>query len=191
MKPCASIVAIWLLFAPTLAFAQPPKPDERFERTEAMVTMRDGARLFTLVYVPKQAKGPLPIIFVRTPYGIDGRAERNFQNYLKDLVDDGYAFAFQDIRGRFRSEGKFVMCRPARDPRDPKAIDEASDTSDTIDFLLKAVKGNNGHVGMLGISYPGWLTACAMLDPHPALKAVSPQASPTSSSIATTPTTGT
>src|SRR5437899_586625 len=94
------------------AFAQPPKPDERFERTEAMVPMRDGAKLFTLVYVPKQVKGPLPIIFVRTPYGIDTRADRDFRSYLKDLVDDGYAFAFQDIRGRFKSEGKFVMCRP-------------------------------------------------------------------------------
>ncbi len=167
----------FVLLSSSLAFAQ-PKPDDRFERTEAMVPMRDGAKLFTLVYVPKQAKGPLPIIFIRTPYGIDGRAERNFQNYLKELVDDSYAFAFQDIRGRFKSEGKFVMCRPARDASDPKAIDEASDTIDTIDFLLKAVKGNNGRVGMLGISYPGWLVACAMLDPHPALKAVSPQASP-------------
>jgi putative CocE/NonD family hydrolase len=100
-----------------------------------------------------------------------------FQNYFRDLVDDGYIFAFQDIRGRFRSEGKFVMTRPARDAKEPKAIDEASDTSDTIDWLLKNTD-SNGRVGMLGVSYDGWLTAVAMLDPHPALKAVSPQASP-------------
>jgi putative CocE/NonD family hydrolase len=154
------------------------QPDSQFERTEAMVEMRDGTKLYTLVYTPKDAKGPLPIILIRTPYGIDGRAEGNFRNYLKEMVAEGYVFAFQDIRGRFKSEGKFVMTRPARDPKDAKAIDEASDTHDTIDWLLKNVKDNNGRVGMLGISYPGWLTAVAMLDPHPALKAVSPQASP-------------
>ena len=174
------------LLAPTLllvtaAFVpsqEPAKADARFDRTETMVAMRDGVRLHTSVYVPKEAKEPLPIVFIRTPYGIDGRPERNFRDYLKELVEDGYAFAFQDIRGRFKSEGTFVMTRPARDPADPKAIDEASDTSDTIDWLLKTVPGNNGRVGMLGVSYPGWLTAVAMLDPHPALKAVSPQASP-------------
>ncbi len=167
-----------LLLAQTPLTAQQPKVDPRFDRIEAMVPMRDGAKLYTLAFVPKQAKEALPIVFIRTPYGIDGRADRDFKNYLKDLVDDGYAFAYQDIRGRFKSEGTFVMTRPARELKDPKAIDEASDTNDTIDWLLKNVKGNNGRVGMLGVSYPGWLTAVAMLDPHPALKAVSPQASP-------------
>jgi putative CocE/NonD family hydrolase len=143
-----------------------------------MVPMRDGIELYTTVHVPKNAKGPLPIILIRTPYGIAGRPERNFDSSLKELVDEGYAFAFQDIRGRFKSGGRFVMTRPARDPHDPKAVDEASDTHDTIDWLLKTVKHNNGRVGMLGVSYPGWLTAVAMLDPHPALRAVSPQASP-------------
>ncbi|MEO2088500.1 MAG: CocE/NonD family hydrolase, partial [Gemmataceae bacterium] len=155
-----------------------PKPDPRFDRTEAMVTMRDGVKLNTAVYTPKGAKEPLPIIFLRTPYGIDGRPERSFPSYLRELADDGYIFAFQDIRGRHRSEGRFVMTRPARDPKEPTAVDEASDTADTIDWLLKTATGNNGRVGMLGISYDGWLTAVAMLDPHPALRAVSPQASP-------------
>ncbi len=168
-----SHVCLLLLAAPALA-----QDDARFTRTEAMVPMRDGVRLFTRVYVPKDAKGPLPILFLRTPYGIDGRAERQFKVYLRDLVEDGYVFAYQDIRGRQQSEGTFVMTRPPRDPKDPKAIDEASDTSDTIDWLLKTVPNHNGRVGMLGISYDGWLTACALLDPHPALKAVSPQASP-------------
>jgi putative CocE/NonD family hydrolase len=140
--------------------------------------MRDGVKLFTRVYVPTDTGGPLPILFLRTPYGIDGRAERQFRVYLRDLVDDGYAFAYQDIRGRHQSEGTFVMTRPPRDKDNPKAIDEASDTQDTIDWLLKTVPNHNGRVGMLGISYDGWLTACALLDPHPALKAASPQASP-------------
>jgi putative CocE/NonD family hydrolase len=94
------------------------------------------------------------------------------------LVDEGYIFVFQDIRGRFKSEGQFVMGRPPRDRNDPKAIDESTDTSDTIAWLLTKVPNHNGRVGMLGISYGGWLTVMAMLDPHPALKAVSPQASP-------------
>jgi uncharacterized protein len=172
-----AFASVLLIAIPASQQAQQPKTDSRFDRTEAMVPMRDGAKLYTLVYVPKEAKGPLPIIFIRTPYGID-RAEGGFRNAYKELVEEGYAFAFQDIRGRFKSEGTFVMTHPARDASDPKATDEASDTSDTIDWLLKNMKGNNGRVGMLGISYPGWLTAVAMLDPHPALKAVSPQASP-------------
>lgn len=166
---------LFILLAVPAAHGQ---SDDRFTRSEAIVPMRDGIKLFTRVYVPKEAKGPLPILFLRTPYGIDGRAERQFRVYLRDLVEDGYAFAYQDVRGRHKSEGTFVMTRPPRDPKDPKAIDEASDTNDTIDWLLKTVPGHNGRVGMLGISYDGWLTACALLDPHPALKAVSPQASP-------------
>jgi putative CocE/NonD family hydrolase len=165
----------------TVWAATPGRPqavEARFHRTEAMIPMRDGARLFTTVHAPNDAAGPVPILLVRTPYGIDGRAERNLRVALKELADDGYIFVFQDIRGRFKSEGTFVMCRPARDAADPKAVDEASDTRDTIDWLLKNVKGHSGKVGMLGISYPGWLTAVAMLDPHPALAAVSPQASP-------------
>jgi putative CocE/NonD family hydrolase len=120
----------------------------------------------------------LPFVFLRTPYGIDGRAERQFKSYLRDLVDDGYIFVSQDIRGRYKSEGEFVMMRPARDKSNPKTFDEASDTYDTIEWLLATVKGHNGRVGMLGVSYDGWLTVNAIVDPHPALKAASPQASP-------------
>ncbi|MCI0704187.1 MAG: CocE/NonD family hydrolase [Planctomycetia bacterium] len=158
--------------------AQEPKSQPRFDSIETMVAMRDGVKLFTAVHIPTVVKEPLPIIFLRTPYGIDGRGDRLLKDYFKELAQDGYIFVLQDIRGRFKSEGKFVMLRPARDPKDPKAVDEASDTHDTIEWLLKNVKNNNGRVGMLGVSYPGWLTAVAMLDPHPALKAVSPQASP-------------
>ncbi len=142
-----------------------------------MIPMRDGVRLHTTVFVPKEHRGALPVILTRTPYGI-ANADRNFAGYYRTLAEDGYIFVFQDIRGRFGSEGKFVMQRPVRDTTDHKAIDESTDTYDTIDWVLKNVAGNNGRVGMLGISYPGWLTVMAMLDPHPALAAVSPQASP-------------
>jgi putative CocE/NonD family hydrolase len=172
-----TLVATLFLAAPTLT-AQEQKSEPRLVSTEAMVPMRDCAKLFTTVHAPRGESAPLPIIFLRTPYGIDGGIDRLLRGYFRELADDGYIFVLQDIRGRFKSEGTFVMTRPARDPKDPKAVDEASDTSDTIDWLLKNVKNNNGRVGMLGISYPGWLTAVAMLDPHPALKAVSPQASP-------------
>lgn len=165
------------VFAALVLTASAAPAQERFDRTEAMVPMRDGTKLFTTVHAPRGTE-KVPIILLRTPYGIDGRTERLLGNYFKELADDGYVFVLQDIRGRFKSEGKFVMLRPARDPKDPKAVDEASDTYDTIEWLLKNVKNHNGRVGMLGISYPGWLTAVAALDPHPALKAVSPQASP-------------
>ncbi len=148
-----------------------------FETTEAMVPMRDGVKLHTLVFTPRNARGALPILFLRTPYGIDNRTSM-FQTSLKELADDGYLFAFQDIRGKFRSDGEFAMIRAPRDPADPKAIDEGSDAFDTIDWLIGNVRGHNGRVGMLGVSYDGWLTVMALLDPHPALKAASPQASP-------------
>src|SRR5947209_6235880 len=167
------------LSAPTAVRAQQPDAiAKRFTRTEAMIPMRDGVKLYTTLYVPKDAKGPLPFLMMRTPYGSDSRGPKALQSYLKDLADEGYIFVFQDIRGRHKSDGTFVMSRPPRDAKDAKAIDENTDTNDTIDWLLKNVRDHNGRVGMLGISYPGWLTVMGALDPHPALKAVSPQASP-------------
>ena len=149
-----------------------------FAKTEAMIAMRDCVRLNTDIYVPRNAKADLPFVLLRTPYGSAKGAESSLKDYLKDMEKEGYIFVFQDIRGRYKSEGTFVMSRAPRDKNDPKAIDEGTDTYDTIDWLLKNVCGHNGRVGMLGISYPGWLTVMAMLDPHPALKAISPQASP-------------
>ncbi len=139
--------------------------------------MRDGIKLHTTVYSPRMSPGPLPIILLRTPYGISG-APQSLQGRYKELADDGYIFAFQDIRGRYTSEGTFVMIRPVRDRQIPGSIDEATDAYDTIDWLVKNVGGNNGRVGMLGVSYDGWLTAMALVEPHPALRAVSPQAPP-------------
>ncbi len=169
-----TIAVVWFLIQPVAAA---PAEVPGFETTEAMVPMRDGVKLHTLVFTPRNAQGALPILFLRTPYGIDNRTSM-FQTSLKELADDSYIFAFQDIRGKFRSEGEFAMIRAPRDPADPKAIDEGSDAFDTIDWLIENVRGHNGRVGMLGVSYDGWLTVMALLDPHPALKAASPQASP-------------
>jgi putative CocE/NonD family hydrolase len=129
--------------------------DGRFAVRDVMIPMRDGVRLHTKIFTPKAQAGALPIIMKRTPYGVEGAAG-NFVSYLKALADDGYVFVFQDLRGKFGSEG----------------------TYDTIDWLLRNVPRNNGRVGMLGISYDGWTTIMGALDPHPALKAISPQASP-------------
>jgi putative CocE/NonD family hydrolase len=165
------------------AAAQTPAPAAdpaaAFEKRDVMVPMRDGVKLHTLIFAPRTITANLPIIITRTPYGIAGSAGVFATSYA-ELADEGFIFVFQDIRGRFGSEGQFMMLRPPRDKKDTKAIDESSDTYDTIDWLLANVPRNNGRVGMLGVSYPGWLTVMAMLDPHPALKAVSPQASPAS-----------
>jgi putative CocE/NonD family hydrolase len=179
---CRILGALALLLAPTLGPAQQAVSDntQRYVKTNAMIAMRDGVRLNTDIYAPRDQRGPLPMIFLRTPYGIDGRAG-SLNTSMKELADDAYIFVFQDIRGRFRSEGQFVMQRPARSAaqrRDPKAVDEATDAFDTVDWLIKNVPANNGRVGMLGVSYDGWTTAMALVDPHPALRAASPQASP-------------
>src|SRR5262245_53335979 len=166
-------------FAAALCHAQDATdPTERFNKTEVMIPVRDGIKLNTEIYVPKDLTERLPILLLRTPYGIAGRPKREFGDYLKELTEEGYIFVFQDIRGRYKSEGQFVMLRPLRDRTNSKAVDESSDTYDTVEWLLKNVSHNNGRVGVLGISYGGWLTVMAMLDPHPAIKAVSPQASP-------------
>jgi uncharacterized protein len=172
-----SVLAVFL--SAILSLAQDtPDPTERFNKTEAMIPTRDGIKLNTEIYVPKDLSEPLPILLLRTPYGIASRPKREFSDYLKELTEEGYIFVYQDIRGRYKSEGQFVMLRPLRDRANPKAIDESSDTYDTVEWFLKNVSQNNGRVGVLGISYGGWLTVMALLDPHPAIKAVSPQASP-------------
>jgi putative CocE/NonD family hydrolase len=148
----------------------------QFDSKEVTIPMRDGVKLHTTIFVPKGRSENLPILLSRTPYGIAGAAQ-NIDSSYKELADDGYVFVFQDIRGRYGSEGTFVMQRPMRDRKVAGSIDESTDAYDTVDWLLKNVPSNE-RVGMLGVSYGGWLTAMAMLDPHPALKAASPQASP-------------
>jgi putative CocE/NonD family hydrolase len=173
-----------LLLAPTAlwAAATAPEPDlnKTFKRMEVQIPMRDGVKLYTDIYIPKKSRGQLPFLFTRTPYGSTDDKGRNglLPHSYKDFVDEGYIFVFQDIRGRYKSEGQFVMFRPPRGKSDAKAIDESTDTYDSIAWLIEHIPNNNGRAGVLGISYGGWLTVMAMLDPHPALKAVSEQASP-------------
>ncbi|HEV3486916.1 MAG TPA: CocE/NonD family hydrolase [Vicinamibacterales bacterium] len=166
--------------APLAAQQTPPAPgaETTYVRTNVMIAMRDGVRLNTEVFAPKAAREPLPILLVRTPYSVGPNRIRAVNSPYKELHEDGYIFVFQDIRGRYKSEGQFVMMRAPRVPDDPRGVDEASDAYDTIDWLVKNVPNNNGRVGILGVSYDGWTTAMALLDPHPAFKAASPQASP-------------
>jgi putative CocE/NonD family hydrolase len=152
-------------------------------RTDTMIAMRDGTRLHTVIVAPSAAGGPLPIVLERTPYGVAHWDPIGVNVALRSLVADGsggYIFVFQDIRGRFSSEGHFEMIRPPREAQaagdaEP-AVDESTDAWDTIDWLVRHVPGNNGRVGIRGISYNGWLATMALRNPHPALRAASPQA---------------
>ncbi len=142
--------------------------------------MRDGVRLFTAVYVPKDTSQRYPILLSRTPYSCQPYGEDAYKGNLgpSELFGkEGYIVAYQDVRGRWMSEGEFVNMRPHLDTKSgPKDIDESTDTYDTIDWLIKKLPNHNGRVGMWGISYPGFYTAAGMIDAHPALKAASPQA---------------
>ncbi len=151
---------------------------ENFTKDEVMITMRDGVRLFTSIYAPKDKSRTYPILLWRTPYNSEPSKER-FSGRLFEMthfLEDGYIIVYQDVRGRFMSEGTFVDIRPFIPDKSGQQIDENSDTYDTIDWLIKNVDNNNGNVGILGISYPGFYSTMALPDAHPALKAASPQA---------------
>lgn len=152
--------------------------ESKYERQEIMITMRDGIKLNTVIFSPKNNSEALPFLFLRTPYGVSEYPAPDQMPYTKDMADDKYIFVFQDIRGRYKSDGKFEMQRFNRDKKNPAAIDESTDAYDTIDWLINNIKNNNGKAGMFGISYDGWTTIIGAVDPHPALKAVSEQASP-------------
>ncbi len=174
-----SLVAV--LLAPAGLFAQGLEyVKAHYTKYEYRVPVRDGKRLFTAVYVPKDDSQTYPILLMRTPYSV---APYGADKYPADLrpgpqfAKAGYIFAYQDVRGCWMSEGEFVNMRPHNpDPKGPADVDESTDTYDTIDWLLKNVKGHNGKVGQTGISYPGFYTVCGMIDAHPALVAASPQA---------------
>ncbi len=174
-----------------LAMASRPLPAQRprtspaaeavrahYTKREVQIPMRDGVRLFTAIYTPKEAGRTYPILLQRTPYSIYPYGEEAFPGHLGPSArfqEEGFIFVYQDVRGRMMSEGDFVNMRPQR-AVSGAAIDESTDTFDTIDWLVKHVDGNNGRVGQWGISYPGFYTAVGMLSGHPALKAVSPEA---------------
>jgi uncharacterized protein len=169
-------VATVLLLAVTTR-AQETAPRAAFTFSEVMVPMRDGARLQTVILAPAGESGPLPILFQRTPYGVPERAFAQVPSSIKELAQDGYIFVFQNLRGRFKSEGVFKLTSQV-DLTDPAATNETTDAFDSIAWLVQHVPNNNGKVGMYGVSYDGLTTALALLHPHPALKAISEQAAP-------------
>ncbi len=182
-KPRAMSLGVLLLLLPAFASGQDDLAQlirESYDKREAMVSMRDGVELFTSIYVPKDRSRKYPFLIKRTPYGVGpygaGEIARNL-GPSPLTVREGYIFVNQDVRGRGLSLGQFVNMRPHREvKKDPREIDESSDTFDTIEWLLKNVEPHNGAAGMYGISYPGFYAAAGMIDAHPALKAVSPQA---------------
>jgi putative CocE/NonD family hydrolase len=136
--------------------------------------VRDGVHLHTSICAPRSTAEKLPFLLTRTPYGVAG--DTAVGDDYRFLAADGYIFVSQDIRGRFGSEGQFLMNRPLHDPGDSAGVDESTDTYDTVEWLLRNVPDNNGRAGALGVSYPGFLATMAGINPHPAVKAVSPQA---------------
>ena len=154
----------------------------RYTKFEFRIPMRDGAKLFTAVYVPKDASATktYPFLLMRTPYSVGPYGTDNYPRHLgpaASFAKDGFIFVNQDVRGRYQSDGTFQEMTPAKDKKtSPQDVDESSDTYDTIEWLLKNVAHNNGKAGIYGISYPGFFAAAAMVDSHPALKACSPQA---------------
>ena len=153
---------------------------EHYTKYEYRIPMRDGKKLFTSVYVPKDNGHPYPFLMTRTPYSVGPYGVDQFRQRLgpSEAFDRaGYIFVFQDVRGRFLSEGTFLEMRPHIDnPKTNADVDESTDTFDTVEWLLKHVPNNNGRVGIWGISYPGFFTSASIIDSHPAIKAASPQA---------------
>ncbi|MBF9140775.1 CocE/NonD family hydrolase [Hymenobacter properus] len=183
------LTAILLLAAAPFAQAQTRAQDSAFVRQhytklDRQITMRDGVKLYTTIYVPKEASAatPYPFLMTRTPYSAGPYGENKYRQRgpgpSRELSEEKYIFVYQDVRGRYMSEGQFEEMTPAlpASKAQPTAHDESTDTYDTIEWLLKNVPGNNGRVGMVGISYPGFYASAALPNAHPALKAVSPQA---------------
>jgi uncharacterized protein len=190
--------SLLLAFSAAFAIAQTPAPQYpnypsetpdqlkpvtssfNYERREAMIPMRDGVHLHTVILVPKGASHA-PILLTRTPYSADDQTGRTVSSHLGPslygydnatdvIVNGGYIRVVQDIRGKYGSEGDYVMNRPMRGPQNPTPVDESTDTYDTIDWLIHNIPETNGRVGILGISYDGWLPLAALVHPHPALK---------------------
>ena len=156
--------------------------EDNYTKDEYRIEMRDGIKLHTIVYSPKDTSEKYPLIIWRTPYSVgpygDTTGYYNNRRYAwNQFVKEKFIIVFQDVRGRFMSEGDYVNMRPVvSDNPENKSIDESTDTYDTIDWLVKNIPNNNGNVGMWGISYPGFYAAVGAINAHPALKAVSPQA---------------
>jgi putative CocE/NonD family hydrolase len=178
MRKFGVLAALAVLAVPVAAQQQPQavQAQSPFVAESVMIPMRDGAKLHAVIFRPRDQTGPLPILFARTPYGVRDTAPASMPRAWAELARDGYIFVEQDMRGRFKSEGGPFTLSTAVHPGDKKAVDEATDAYDSIDWLVNHVANNNGKVGMWGVSYPGFAAAVALVGPHPALKAVSPQA---------------
>ena len=175
------VIALLLSVATFLLARQGlPGPRQSYTKTEYRISMRDGVKLFTSVYVPQDTSQTYPILMTRTPYGVGPYGPDAYPLTLGPspaFAGEGYIFVYQDVRGRYMSEGNFKWMTPyIANKTGPNDVDESTDTYDTIEWLLKNIPNNNGRVGMYGISYPGFYTAAELVDPHPALKAASPQA---------------
>lgn len=184
---CSCVAGICIVAAALALSAQekPEAPAEdyvkaHYTKYEYRIPMRDGVRLFTSVYVPKDHSRPWPVLMDRTPYSVAPYGEDQYKKSLgpsDEFEKAGYIFVYQDVRGRYMSEGKFLEMTPHIDDKKSKTdVDDSSDMSDTVDWLLAHVPNNNGKVGIWGISYPGFYTSSSIIDSNPAIKAASPQA---------------
>lgn len=153
---------------------------EKYDKQEVYITMRDGVKLFTSIYTPRNSSSPRPVLLNRTPYNIESAGPSGINVFMQvytRYTGDDYIMVFQDVRGKFMSEGVFEDIRPVIPERKSNSdTDETTDTWDTVDWLVKNVKNNNGNVGIFGISYPGFYSTMGIINAHPAVKAVSPQA---------------
>src|SRR6201996_5384505 len=195
-RSLALAAALLVIASPAIAQNTPAYPSETpanfqptnynfdYQRREVMIPMRDGVKLHTVILVPNGAKNA-PILFTRTPYDATaltthshsshlGPILQGYDNAVDVIVDGGYIRVVQDIRGKYGSEGDYIMNRPLHGPQNPTPIDESTDTYDTIDWLVKNIPESNGKVGILGISYDGFLPLMALFHPHPALKVAIP-----------------
>jgi putative CocE/NonD family hydrolase len=191
--PCAIAAGVFAAVSLTAQQTPPLTPDipAKFEmptasydyvKRDVMIPMRDGVKLHTVIVVPKGARNA-PLLLTRTPYDASGRAQRNRSPHVVSAVPlfdelfvaDGYIRVYQDVRGKYGSEGEYVMTRPLRGPLNDSAVDQSTDAYDTIDWLVRNVPESNGRVGMVGSSYEGFTVAMALVNPHPALKAAVPE----------------
>ncbi|HEX3879764.1 MAG TPA: CocE/NonD family hydrolase [Bryobacteraceae bacterium] len=183
MPPSSARLLATLLLAASAPFAQDaPFVRENYTKFEYRIPMRDGVKLFTSVYVPKDVfsdRKTYPILMQRTPYSVAPYGADQYRGSVGPselFAREKFIFAYQDVRGRYMSEGEFVDLRPNNPNKGPHDIDESTDTYDTIDWLVKNIPGNTGKVGLWGISQPGFYVSAGMINAHPALVAVSPQA---------------
>jgi len=186
-----SYAAVWLIAAFVLSSpvvaqrggnaAAAEAVKAKYRKLEVKIPMRDGVKLFTSIYVPRDSSAAHPILMDRTPYGVAPYGPEAYRTSLgpsgnPKFADAGFIFVYQDARGRYKSEGAYTEMTPHKDVKGPKDVDESTDSYDTIDWLIKNIPHNNGRVGIYGTSYPGFYTTASCIDPHPALKACEPGA---------------